>query len=108
MRSASSSGEGDSDRVSHPKRIDASEENCGNLSRSAQQIADRGRHREQRGVLTDKTGNLQPDRGGSRRGEDNRCIVARRKASMGLAVALPDRDRGAIVAKVMASAIARR
>ena len=62
MRSASSSGEGDSDRVSHPKRIDSSEENCGNLSRCAQQIADRGRHREQRGVLTDKTGDLQPQR----------------------------------------------
>ena len=43
-------------------QIDASEENCGNLSRCAQQIADRGRHREQRGVLTDKTGDLQPQR----------------------------------------------
>src|SRR5262245_935648 len=60
MRSASSSGEGDSDRVSHPKRLDASEENCGNLSRCREQIADRGRHREQRGVLTDKTGDLRP------------------------------------------------
>jgi alpha-ketoglutarate-dependent taurine dioxygenase len=39
MRSASSSGEGDSDRVSHPKRIDASEENCGKLRRCAQRIA---------------------------------------------------------------------
>ena len=51
-----------SDRVSHPKRIDASEENCGNLSRCAKQIADRGRHREQRGVLTGKTGDLQSQR----------------------------------------------
>jgi len=51
-----------SDRVSHPKRSDASEENCGNLSRGAQKIADRGRHREQRDVLTDKTGDLQPQR----------------------------------------------
>jgi hypothetical protein len=32
----------------------------------------------------------------SRRGEDNRGIVARRKASVGLAVALPDGDRGAL------------
>jgi hypothetical protein len=45
--------------VSHPKRIDASEENCGNLSRCAQQIANRGRHSEQRCILTNKTGDLQ-------------------------------------------------
>src|ERR1700747_483590 len=50
-------------------------------------------------LKTGFAGGAEPDRSDSRRGEDNRGIVARRKTSVGLPVALPDGDGGAILAQ---------
>src|SRR5687768_9420904 len=77
MRAASSSGEGDSDRVSHPKRIDASKENSGgeNLSRRREKIADGGGDREQPGIFAGEARDLQAQRralGGQQRQRQGR------------------------------------
>jgi hypothetical protein len=59
MRAVSSSGAGDRDRVSHPKRTDGLQRKPGKLTNRGQQITDGGHDREQSGVLIGKTGDLQ-------------------------------------------------